>query len=164
MIYDRGATLKIDLFWKDHKNIEPDAETGPDCHRFRTMEDLLIALFQFVIEFVFEVLGNWPVDWIFSSSSREKPETLAGWCFLWLIFGAGIAGISILILHRTWISHPALRIANLFLAPIVSAFISEAMARRRQRRRSDIVPRNHFWQAFWFTLGIVTVRFAYASR
>ena len=28
----------------------------------------------------------------------------------------------------------------------------------------QIVPRNHFWKAFWFTLGLVVIRFAYATR
>ena len=58
----------------------------------------------------------------------------------------------------------ALRIANLVLAPVASAFISQAIARRRSRHNKFIIPRNHFWQAFWFTLGIVTVRFAYVVR
>jgi hypothetical protein len=62
------------------------------------------------------------------------------------------------------ISLSALRIANLVLAPITSAFISQAIARHRSKRNRFINPRNHFWQAFWFTLGIVTVRFAYAVR
>jgi len=128
------------------------------------MEDFLVSLLQFLFEFVFEVLGNWPFDWAVSWKSREKADAQAGWCIIWFLLGGGLAAISILILHRTWISHPALRIANLVLAPIVSGFISQALARRRQRRRSEIVPRNHFWQAFWFTLGIVFTRFAFAPR
>jgi hypothetical protein len=59
---------------------------------------------------------------------------------------------------------PALRIVNLVSAPVASAFISQAIARRRSRHNPFITPRNHFWQSFWFTLGIVAVRFAYAVR
>jgi hypothetical protein len=129
--------------------------------RQKFMEDLLIAILQGLFEFIIEVLGynslNWPFDW-------KWPESSAGKCCLWFIAGCGLAGISVLVLKHTWITHPALRIANLVVAPLTSAFISQAIALRRSRRHPSIVPRNHFWQAFWFTLGVVTVRFAYAMR
>jgi len=85
-------------------------------------------------------------------------------CLTWFIVGCGLASASMLVLKHTWISHPALRIANLIVAPVTSAFISQAIARRRARNHPFIIPRNHFWQSFWFTLGIVTVRFTCAVR
>ena len=128
------------------------------------MEDLLIAILQGIFEFLIEIFSYTPLDWPFSRTDRWRPESLWGKCLTWFIIGCGLACITFLFLHRTWISHPIFRILNLITAPLVSAFISEAVAKRRSRRDPDIVPRNHFWQAFWFTLGIVTVRFAYAVR
>lgn len=128
------------------------------------MEDLIIAILQFLFEFIIEVSTYTPIDWPFTSRSQAETESLAGKCLLWFIIGCGLACISIFFLKRTWISMPALRIANLVLAPIISAFISQAVARRRSRSNHFIIPRNHFWQSFWFTLGIVAVRFAYAVR
>jgi hypothetical protein len=125
------------------------------------MEDLIVAILQGCFEFLLEIFGYAPLDWIFPS---DWPKSLFGKCFAWFIIGCGLAAISMLFLKRTWISHPALRMANLALAPIISAFISQAIARHRQKQDESIIPRNHFWQAFWFTLGIVTVRFAYAVR
>jgi hypothetical protein len=125
------------------------------------MEDLIIAILQGCFEFLIEIFGYSPIDWIFPA---ERPKSLIGKCFAWFIIGCGLACVSMLFLNRTWISHPVLRIANLVLAPITSAFISQAIARYRSRHNEFIIPRNHFWQAFWFTLGIVTVRFAYAVR
>jgi hypothetical protein len=129
------------------------------------MEDLIIAILQAIFEFLLEIFFYSPLDW-WPGTSRRSPESdsVTGKCFVWFIIGCGVACISMLFLKRTWIVPSALRIANLVLAPMASAFISQAIARRRARRNSFIIPRNHFWQAFWFTLGVVTVRFAYAVR
>ena len=126
------------------------------------MEDLIVAILQGIFEFVLEIFSFTPFDFIPSSADRRHSESLWEKCVAWLVVGCGLAAISMLFLKRTWISHPTLRMANLALAPITSAFISQAIARFRSRRDESIIPRNHFWQAFWFTLGIVTVLFAYA--
>jgi ABC-type Fe3+ transport system permease subunit len=70
----------------------------------------------------------------------------------------------LLVVKHTVVSVSALRIANLVLAPVASAFLSEAIANHRAKENPFIIPRNHFWQALFFTLGLVLVRFAYASR
>jgi hypothetical protein len=124
------------------------------------MEDFIIALLQGILEMLADALSYGPFDWPIERSSR----TLTGKCITLFIVGCGLAWISILILKYTWIHFSALRIANLAFAPLMSAFISQAIARRRSKRNPSIIPRNHFWQAFWFTLGVVTVRFAYAVR
>lgn len=124
------------------------------------MEDFLIALLQCVFEFLADIFCYGPFDWPF----EKLPGDLTYKCITLFIIGAGLAWISVLFLKHTWISFSAFRIANLALAPLTSAFISEAIARYRRRQNASVVPRNHFWQAFWFTLGVVTVRFAYAVR
>ena len=126
------------------------------------MEDLIIAILQGLFEFLLEIFSSIPFDLPSIRRGRPEPETVASKCCLWCLIGAGMASLSILFLKHTWISHPALRIANLIVAPLASAFISEAIARRRSRKNPFIIPRNHFWQAFWFTFGIVFIRFAYA--
>jgi hypothetical protein len=128
------------------------------------MEELLIVIIQFLFEFLFDVIGNIPFDW--PSSNRTKPESdgIFFRCFLGFCGGCLLAGASLLVVKHTFISVSALRIANVALAPIASAFLSKAIASRRARANVFIVPRNHFWQAFWFTLGLVLIRFAYASR
>jgi hypothetical protein len=79
------------------------------------MEDLIITILQGIFEFLIEIFGYWPVDWILPV---DWPKSLIGKCITWFIIGCGLACISMLFLNRTWISHPALRIANLVLAPI----------------------------------------------
>lgn len=69
-----------------------------------------------------------------------------------------------LIVKHTIIAISILRMVNLVLAPIASAYLSKRIANRRSKDNPFIVPRNHFWQAFWFTLGLTLIKFAYATR
>jgi hypothetical protein len=132
--------------------------------RTRFMEDLIITIFQALFEFLLEVFFYIPFDWPSTSRSQPESETIIGSCFGWFIGGCILSWLLMLVLNHTFITHPAFRIVNLVLAPITSAFVSQAIARHRSKRNHFIIPRNHFWQAFWFTLGIVAVRFAYAVR
>jgi len=124
------------------------------------MEDLLIAHLQAVFEFALEVLSNVPFGW----PSGTEPKSLPRACLGWFAAGCVLGMLSIWLLRRTWISFPSLRIANLMLAPLTSAYVAQSIARRKSSPYTLVVPRNHFWRSFWFTLGLVLVRFAYASR
>jgi len=128
------------------------------------MEEFLVVLLQFLVEFVINVVAEIPFDW--PSRNRKTPESegVAGVCFLWFLLGIGVGCISLLIFSRTLISVSALRVVSLVLAPVASAFLSLYLAKRRAVANPFIIPRNHFWQAFWFTVALVGVRFIYASR
>ena len=128
------------------------------------MEDLILLAVQALIECLFNVLCVIPFDW--TSRNRTTPESPSVFVprLLWFCAGCALAGISLLIFNRTLIAIPALRVANLALAPIASAYLSEKIATRRAATNPFIIPRNHFWQAFLFTFGLVLIRFVYASR
>jgi hypothetical protein len=128
------------------------------------MEELLIIVIQFLFEFILNVLGNIPFDWPSRTRTTPEPDNNFSHSLLWFCGGCILAGVSLLIFKQSIITVSALRMANLLLAPIVSAFISEAIANHRARSNMYIIPRNHFWQAFWFTLGLTLIRFAYTSR
>jgi len=128
------------------------------------VEDFIVILIQFIVEFVFNVLANLPFDWPSRGRTTPEPDNMIGVYLLWLLAGGSLAGISLLIVPRTFIMLPSLRIANLALAPIVAGFLSFSIAKRRAEMNPFIVPRHHGWQAFWFTLGLVAIRFAYAGR
>jgi hypothetical protein len=128
------------------------------------MEELLIVIIQFLFEFTLDVIGNIPFDWPSSNRTTPEPESIFLRCFLGFCGGCLLAGVSLLVVNHTFISVSALRIVNLVLAPIASTFISKAIATHHARANTFIFPRNHFWQAFWFTFGLVLIRFAYASR
>jgi hypothetical protein len=128
------------------------------------MEELLAALFQFIIEFLLNVVADIPFDWPSRNRRTPEPERIAAVCFLWLLLGATLAWLSLFFFPRPLISRQALRMANLVLAPFASGLLSLFVARRRALTNPYIIPRNHFWQAFWFSVGLVAVRFAYAGH
>jgi hypothetical protein len=128
------------------------------------MEELLIIIIQFLFELILNVLINIPFDWPSRSRHTPEPDRIVGVCMLWFGGGCLLGGISLLVLKHTLIALAALRILNVVAAPLGSAYLSQSIASRRARDNPYIHPRNHFWQAFWFTLGLVLIRFAYASR
>lgn len=120
--------------------------------------------FNFCLSLILNVVGNVPFDWPSKSRTTPESEDFGYTCLLWFIGGCLLAGLSLLIFKHSLIESSGLRITNLALAPLTSAFISEAIAKRRSKMNPFIIPRNHFWQAFWFTLGLVVIRFAYTAR
>jgi hypothetical protein len=128
------------------------------------MEDFLVILIQFIVEFVFNVLANLPFDWPSRNRDTPEPDNMTGVYLLWLVLGGSLAGVSLLIVPRTFIGLPALRIANFLFAPIVAGLLSYIISGRRAEQNPFITPRHHGWQAFWFTLGLVAIRLAYAVR
>jgi hypothetical protein len=128
------------------------------------MEELIVIVLQFLLEFIFEILINLPFDWPRKSRMTPEKEKTIGKSFVMFCIGCGLAWLSAIVFPRTFIHHPALRIANLLLAPVAAAYISRTIAEHTAEANANIRPRNHFWQAFWFTLGFVAVRFAYANH
>ena len=128
------------------------------------MEEILIVILQGLFEFLLEVLSYLPLDGPWGAGGRREPGSLGLACSFWFLGGALLAWISVQVFPHTALHVSAWRIGNLMLAPLASAFLAQEVARRRRQRYAHILPRNHFWQAFWFTLGLTTVRFAYALR
>jgi hypothetical protein len=128
------------------------------------MEEMLIVVFQFIIEIFVEAIANIPFDW--PSKNRKTPESdkIFLSCFGWLCFGGLLSWGSLFFIKKTLIKIGLLRVVNLFIAPLLSGWISYVLASNRSRNNGFIKPKNHFWQAFWFTLGLAVVRFAYAKR
>lgn len=128
------------------------------------MEEILIALIQFFIELTLNVFIQLPFDLPSKYRTTPEPKTVWPYCFGWFVFACILSALSLFVFKHTFISSSTLRVLNLFLTPIVSGFISYFIAKRRSEANDYILPRNHFWQAFWFTLGFVMIRFAYASH
>jgi hypothetical protein len=128
------------------------------------MEELLILLVQFVIELIGDVLCSGLFDLPLPEQSRNTRAARLVVYASWLLGGAAVAGLSLLVFDHSLIARPGWRIANLLAAPYCSALVAEFMAKRRQMAGRDTDPGHHFWRSLWFTLGLVAVRFAYVSR
>jgi hypothetical protein len=120
------------------------------------MEAFLVVLGEILIEFVVQMALYFPFDRPGSSSNTGN--------FFVLILGGALGGLSLFVFQSTLIDWPALRIANLVVAPLAAGFLFRAVARQRAKKNYGVVPRDHFWRAFWFTLGWLVVRFVWARR
>ena len=124
------------------------------------MEEFLILLIQFLIEVVGQALVSIPFDC--ACRIRDKPEHHAfGVAALFLVVGGMVGWISFGFVPGL-VHVPALRIATLFVSPVLAGTFAYQIARWQARTRNPfLVPRYHFWYAFSFTLGLAAVRFAY---
>lgn len=124
------------------------------------MEEILILVVGWLLEFLAELLFYWPCDWLSRQFERDdRPKY-----FLWALAGAALGGISIALLPGSLLHNSGLRIANLVVAPVVSGFIAGAKEGKPDRAGNQWDSRERFWCAFWLTLGLVVIRFVAAKR
>jgi len=128
------------------------------------VEEILVAIIHFIFELVMEVLLNFPFDLPSKNRSSPEPETIWPVCIMWFVCAFLLGLASLYFFKHSLINNPSLRIANLVLAPLISACLSQKIAAHRAQKNHFIVPRNHYWQAFWFTLSFTMVRYAYTSH
>lgn len=134
------------------------------------MEELLIVIFQMVFEIILQILIQIPWDFGLSVGERRASEADHDPnYFLWiagsLLTGALIGGISLLGFPHTFITHGWARMTYLFLAPLLSGFLSYYLAKNKSS--IDVLtnrPRMHAFCLFLFSLGITVIRFTYAQR
>jgi hypothetical protein len=107
------------------------------------MEELLVVILQFLFELALNIFANVPFDWPSKKRRTPEPETVALRCFLWSIGGCLLGWVSVVLFKHTLISVGALRMINVVVAPLASAQLSQAIARRRSQSNSNIVSRNH---------------------
>lgn len=128
------------------------------------MEEILVIIIQFLFEVILNSIMNIPFDWPSKNRLTAEPGSIWLTCLLWFLGASLLGWVSLIFFKHTLIAISGLRIANLILAPLLSAFISKVIASKRAENNQFIVPNNHYWQAFWFTLGFTMVRFAYATH
>ena len=126
------------------------------------MEELLIAIVQFLIEVLAQALVQLPFDLAAPNRPSVPARTFRYVAFL--LLGGVIGGLSIVLIPRTMLQYGALRIANVIVAPLVAGYVASRVTEFRAKRDFLVVPRIHYWSAFWFTLAFAVVRFAYARH
>jgi hypothetical protein len=128
------------------------------------LEELLVIAIQGLLQLLVESIVYIPFDW--PSKNRVTPDPQRVWPKAGILFFVGcvFGGLSVFVFEHSLLTLSAFRVTNLVAAPLCSAFLSKAIANRRRDTNANIIPRNHFWQAFWFTLGLVMVRFAYVEH
>jgi len=127
------------------------------------MEEIIIVIFQAVIEIVFNVLINIGVDWVVYFWERDDNNQTSLKCFLMFLAGTIIGLLSWVLIPKVMLPYSWLRILILFLSPVLAGFVSLQIARFKAKRR-DVWPWRHFWYSFFACLGLVLVRFVFCAR
>jgi hypothetical protein len=123
--------------------------------------EILALVIQFLIEVVGTAIFSIPFDC--ACRIREKEERPIGLSVLFLTAGGMVGGISAAFVPSL-VEIPALKLASLVVTPLVAGTIGYHIAKWQARTRNPLlVPRYHFWYTFFFTLGLVVVRFAYLN-
>jgi hypothetical protein len=128
------------------------------------VEELLIVLFQVLVEIVVQFAIYLPFDIPFYRSRTDEHERGCAWMALCLVAGGVLGGLSLLLFPKLVIPYPWLRVVNLFAAPLLAGSLSLATAAWRRKRGFAVIPWPHFWYAFCFALAFSGVRFAYADH
>ena len=128
------------------------------------MEELLVLLIQGFFELVMFVISVFPVELFMYSWERDEDNRTFLKCFLLLLFGLALGGISVMVFPKSIISQSWLRVATLLLAPMAAGLASKTLAEYVSRKKDDVWPKRHFWYSFSICLGGVIVRFACCAR
>ena len=80
----------------------------------------------------------------------------------YLLFGAVAGGLSLLVFEDSFITHPALRVANLVLAPVLAGYAMALIGKARNKRGKEPLRLERFAYGFLFAFGISLVRFLWA--
>ena len=132
------------------------------------MELFIEVVLQFVFEFflqllaeVFSEIGFHSLSQFFESRRIQNPWIAsAGYFFL----GAVVGGISLLIFKATLIHSPMMRVANLFLTPVLVGLAMVLIGWLRRKKGLELVRLDRFGYGFLFAFGMALVRFLYATK
>lgn len=127
------------------------------------MEEILAILFQAFFEVGLQLLIYLPFEFAGSWFGR-KSDGWFGWFIMYGIVGGVFGLLSTVVAPKLLLPHPALRIANLFAAPLIAGGFAYVIADWRRRGGAAVAPANHFGHAALFALMFGLARFAYGTH
>lgn len=129
------------------------------------MEEIVVLILQVFFEAFFNAIISLPFEWLFSTRYSDNVQNVKGCLFpiLFIVVGAGCGWVSLLILPNLLIAIPALRLVNFIFAPLMAGSMSVYLASWRQKEGKLEYGLFHFFNAFFFTLAFVGVRWAYSK-
>ena len=129
------------------------------------MEILFEFLFSFIGEFVLQVLGQLFIEVGLHSLAEPFRKQPKPWLAAvgYLIFGAVVGGLSLLVFPDYLVASKSLRVANAALSPIAAGLSMAAMGAWRARRGQAVLRIDKFSYGYLFALSMGLVRFWFAS-
>lgn len=121
------------------------------------MSFLVELLFEFVIQFVLEILVEMGAHILKRNRSPVHPAIAV---MGYLLLGGLLGGISYWIFPPHLIAHPYARIINLVVTPVAVGLALGAVGAWRSKRGKELVRLDKFAYGYAFALAFALVRFA----
>jgi hypothetical protein len=113
-----------------------------------------------VIQFGGEIFGDLFIH-VLSESSRARNVTIT--LLGYILLGAAIGGLTVVIIPTHVIANEDLRVANLILTPLLVAGAMASAGAIRRRRGKRVVRMERFFYAYASAVSIALVRFFFAD-
>nr|WP_295772543.1 hypothetical protein [Rhodoferax sp.] len=129
------------------------------------MEILFEFVFSFLGEFVLQVLGQLFIEVGLHSLAEPFRKEPKPWLAAvgYVLFGAVLGGVSLLVFPDYLVASKNLRLANAVLSPIAAGLSMAAMGAWRARRGQAVLRIDKFSYGYLFALSLGLVRFWFAS-
>lgn len=129
--------------------------------------EALLALWQVLGEVFLQTIGEMIVE-VVGHGMREtfrRPKPLAPWLAVigYLAWGAIVGALSLWLFRGHFIQSQWLRLANLFLTPIVAGLIMAKVGAWRRSRDQEPIRLDSFAYGFAFAFGMALVRYIWAK-
>ncbi len=128
---------------------------------------------EFVFEILFQFLGEIFLQIFFEllfelglhslGDTFKKPRNAVLSTIGFILWGAIVGGVSLLVFPTSPISNIAFRRANLIVTPLIAGGAMMLVGRLRDKRGSGLVKLDRFGYAFIFAFSMAVVRFAWAN-
>jgi hypothetical protein len=128
--------------------------------------ELMVAGLQLLGEVLIQALAELGVELGLRSirepfRKRVINPVLAGLGYL--LLGAGVGGLSLLVFPSSFVAGRAARIVSLVVTPLLAGALMGALGAWRRRREQELIRMDRFGYAFAFALGMALVRFVWAQ-
>jgi hypothetical protein len=129
------------------------------------MEIIFEFLFSFLGEFVLQVLGEVFIEVGLHSLAEPFRKEPKPWLAAvgYMVFGAVIGGLSLLVFPHYLVASKSLRVANAALSPIAAGLSMAIMGKWRARRGQAVLRIDKFAYGYVFALAFGLVRFWFAG-
>jgi hypothetical protein len=128
------------------------------------LEIALQVFFEFLMQIFGEIIseiGIRSLTEVFENRKVRNPWLAS---FGYLLIGAAVGGISLLVVRSTLIHSSTLRVLNLILTPLLAGLVMALIGLLRQRKGQQLVRLDRFGYGFIFAFGMALIRFAFAAR
>ena len=129
------------------------------------MTFLFEVIGQFLVELILQALGELLVELGLRSMAEtvKRPRSPALAAFGFLLWGALVGSLSLLVVPHSPIEDPSLRWVNLFATPVLVGLMMMVVGKIRDKKGQKLVRLDRFGFAFIFAFSMALVRFIWAG-